>query len=114
LSNAQLNKLIWIETLVYASYLMNRLSSSAIWTPLEIWSDRAAQDYDLLKIFECHVYFRDKEGKLDLVFFGVKRNLKGYKLWTSKTRSLCWASMSHSMSFNGEANHLLAYGDIEN
>ena len=91
--NAQLDKLFWVETLVYASHLMNRLSSSAIegLTPLKSWSGRAGQDYDLLKEFECPAYFRVKEGKLDpqakeFVFLGVKRNLKGYKLWDSKNK----------------------------
>jgi len=38
LSNAQLDKLFWAETLEYASHLMNRLSSTAIGskTPLDI------------------------------------------------------------------------------
>ena len=40
LSNAQLNKSFWVEILVYATHLMNRLSSSVIGgkTLLEIWS----------------------------------------------------------------------------
>ena len=50
LSNAQLNKSFCDETLKYASYLMNRLSLTAIGgkTPLDIWSGGDAQDYDLL------------------------------------------------------------------
>ena len=50
LSNAQLDKSFWAEALKYASNLMNRLSSTVIGgkTPLNIWSDRAAQDYNLL------------------------------------------------------------------
>jgi len=45
----------------------------------------AAQDYDLLRVFGCPAYFRIKEGKLnpqtkEFVFFGVKKNFKGYKL----------------------------------
>jgi len=46
---------------------------------------RAAQDYDLLWVFRCSVYFSAKYGKLNpqvkkSVFFGVKKNMKGYKL----------------------------------
>jgi len=39
LSNAQLDKLFWAEVLVYASHLMNCLSSTAIEgkTLLDIW-----------------------------------------------------------------------------
>jgi len=53
LSNAQLDKLFWAEPLVYASHLMNKLSSSVIGgkTLLKIWSGRSAQDYDLLRVF---------------------------------------------------------------
>ena len=38
LSNALLEKTFWAEVLVYASHLMNSLSSTAIWdkTPLDI------------------------------------------------------------------------------
>jgi len=86
LSNAQLDKFC-VETLVYASHLMNKLSSSAIGgkASSKIWSSGAAQDYGLLRIFGCSAYFRVKEGKLnprakEFVFLGVKRNLKGYKL----------------------------------
>jgi len=67
---------------------MNRLSSSVIEdkTLLEIWSGGATQDYGLLRVFGCPIYFRVKKDKLnprakEFVFLGVKRKLKGYKLW---------------------------------
>jgi len=79
------------------------LSSSMIRgkTLLKIWLDGANQDYDLLMIFGCPAYCVT-EGKLDhrakeFVFFGVKRNLKGYKLLDNKTRRLCWKGMPYSM-----------------
>ena len=50
LSNARLDKSFWVEAIVYASHLINRLSSTAIGgkTLLDIWSSRAAHDYGLL------------------------------------------------------------------
>jgi len=87
LSNASLDKSFWAEASVYASHLMNYLSSTAIGgkTPLDIWSGGVAQNYDLLCVFECQAYFSVKDDKLNprikkFVFWGVKRNLKGYKL----------------------------------
>ena len=58
LSNASLDKSSWDEVLVYASYLMNMLSSTAIGgkTPLDIWSCGAAQRYNLLQVFRCPAY----------------------------------------------------------
>ena len=91
LSNTQLDKSFWSETLVYVSHLINRFSSSVIGgkTLLKFWLGGAAQDYDLPRIFEFPAYFHIKEGKLnhrvkEFVFLGVKRNLKGYKLWDPK------------------------------
>jgi len=50
LSNASLDKSFWVEVLVYASYLMNRLSLTVIGgkTLWDIWSGGAAQDFSLL------------------------------------------------------------------
>jgi len=50
LSNVRLDKSFWSETIVYASHLINGLSSTAIGgkTLVNIWSGEAAQDYDLL------------------------------------------------------------------
>ena len=86
LSNASVNKSFWVEV-EYASHLMNCLLSTAIGgkTLLDIWSGRAAQDYDLLWVFRCPTYFSIKNDMLNprakkFVFLGVKRNLKGYKL----------------------------------
>jgi len=47
LSIESLDKSFWANALVYANYLMNRLSSTAIGDkiPLNIWSGGAAQDY---------------------------------------------------------------------
>ena len=50
LSNARLDKSFWVETIVYASPLINGLLSTAIRgkTLLDIWSGGATLDYDLL------------------------------------------------------------------
>jgi len=86
-SNARLDKSFWVEEIVYASHLINELSSTAIGgkTPLNIWSGGAAQDYDLLREFESPAYFSAKDRKVNprekkFVFLGVKRNMKDYKL----------------------------------
>jgi len=47
-------------------------------TPLDIWSGRVAQDYDLLRVFGCPTYFSVKDAKLNprakkFVFFRVKK-----------------------------------------
>jgi len=67
LSNARLDKSFWAEAIVYASHLINGLSSTAIEgkTPLDIWSRGAAQDYDLLPVFESSAYFCAKDGKVN-------------------------------------------------
>ena len=46
---------------------MNRLPSSAIGgkTPLEVWSEKTAADYDLLRVFGCPAYYHVKDDKLD-------------------------------------------------
>jgi len=60
------------------------LSSSAIGgkTILEVWSEKAAQDFDSLRVFGCLAYYHVKEDKLDPrakkgVCVGFKRGIKG-------------------------------------
>jgi len=50
-------------------------------TPLKVWSEKAAQDYNLLQVFGSPAYFSAKDGKKNprtkkFVFLGVKRNMK--------------------------------------
>jgi len=58
---------------------------------LDIWSGGATQDYDLLWVFKCLAYFSVKDDKLNprVYVLGVKRNLKGYKLWDLEIRKSC-------------------------
>ena len=67
LSNARLVKSFWAEMIVYASHLINVLSSTAIGgkTPLKIWFEKAAQDHDLLLVFRSPTYFYAKDGKVN-------------------------------------------------
>jgi len=63
---------------------------------LDIWSGGAAQDYDLLLVFRCLAYISVKDDKLNprakkLVFLGVERNLKGYKLWGSENKKIVFS-----------------------
>ena len=87
LSNARLDKSFWAEAIVYASHLINGLSSTAIGgkAPLEVWSGKATQEYDLLRVFESLTYFSAKDRKVNhqsekFMFLGVKRNMKDYRL----------------------------------
>ena len=80
LSNTRLPKNLWAEAFTYTCYLVNRLPSFAIEskTPLEVWSGKTAQDYDLLRVVRCLTYYHVKEDKLDPrvkkhVFVGFKR-----------------------------------------
>jgi len=89
--NVGLPKKFWAETLAYACYLVNRLPLFVIGgkTPLKVWSGKAAQDYDALRIFGCPPCYHVKEDKLDPivkkdVFVGFKRGVKGYKIWDPK------------------------------
>jgi len=88
LFKVSISKSLWTEVLVYAYHLVNWLSSSAIGgkTPLEIWSEKVTQDYDLLWVFECPAYYHIKEDKLEPkarkgVFLGFKKGVKSYQIW---------------------------------
>ena len=67
LSNVRLPKNFWAEALAYGCYLINKLPSFAIGgkTPLEVWSEKADQDYDSLRVFDCPAYYHVKEDKLE-------------------------------------------------
>ena len=74
---------------------MNRLSSTAIGgkTLLNIWSGGATQNYNLLRVFESPAYFSANDSKVNprakkFVFLGVRRNMKGYKLWDHKNKKI--------------------------
>ena len=84
LSNASLGKQFWIEAVMYASHLMNRLPSSALngKTPFEVWSGKPTNDYDTLHVFGSTAYYHVKESKLDprakkALFMGVTLGVKG-------------------------------------
>jgi len=75
------------------SHLINRfpLSVIGVKTPMEIWSGKAATDYDMLRVFEYPAYYHVNNGKLEPrarkdVFLAFKRGVKGYKLLTLKTK----------------------------
>jgi len=95
LSNARLDKSFWAEAIVYANHLINGLSLTAIGgkTPLEVWSEKATQGHGLLREFGTPAYFSAKDGKVNprakkFVFLGVKRNMKGYRLWDSENKKI--------------------------
>ena len=52
---------------------------------MEVWSGKAAQNYDLLRVFRCPAYYYIKKDKLDPrakkgVFARFKKGVKGYKI----------------------------------
>ena len=60
---------------------------------MDIWSGGAAQDYNLLLVFESPAYFSAKDDKVNprakkFVFLGIKRNMKCYKLWDHENRKI--------------------------
>ena len=60
---------------------------------MDIWSDGAAQDYDLLRVFESLAYFSAKDGKVNprvkkFVLLGFKRNMKSYMLCDPKNKKI--------------------------
>ena len=67
LSNASLNKSYWVEILVYASHLINRLSSTSIGGKNRFGTQLggATQDYSLLWVFKCPAYFGVKYDKVN-------------------------------------------------
>jgi len=79
--------------MMYASNLINRLSSSVIGgkTSIEMWSGKVASDYDILRVFGCPTYHHLSDEKLEpqarkVVFLGFKRGAKSYKLWDSEDK----------------------------
>jgi len=80
---------------VYASHLINRLSSTAIGgkTPLEVWYEKATQDHGLMRKFGGLAYLSAKDGMVNprakkFVFLGVKRNMKGYRLYDPENKKI--------------------------
>ena len=93
LSNADISKSFWAEALAYACHLVNRLPSSARGgkTPLEVWLEKVAQNYNSLRVFGCLAYYHVKDNMLDprvkkRVFVGFKKRVKGYKILDPKDR----------------------------
>ena len=62
-------------------------------TPLKVWFRKATQDPSLMWEFESPAYFSAKVGKVNsrvknLVFIGVKRNMKDYRLCDPKNKKI--------------------------
>ena len=81
--------------IIYASHLINGLSSTMIGgkTPLKGWFEKAAQDHDLLRVFESPTYFCANDGKVNprakkFVFLSINRNMKGYELWDPENKKI--------------------------
>ena len=109
------SKMEWLRRWTVPCHLINMLSSSAIGgkTQMEVWSGKAAQDYDMLKIFGCLAYYHVKEDKLDsrakkAGFLGFKRY---ERLQAVRSQRQGWAEMSHSMRFLWWSLKLSACGE---
>ena len=60
---------------------------------MEVRSKKAAQDYNMIRIFGCPAYYHVKEDKLNLqvkkvVFLHFKGGVKGHKLCDSKDKKI--------------------------
>ncbi|KAG6433002.1 hypothetical protein SASPL_104605 [Salvia splendens] len=93
LSNTGLDREFSAEAITYAQHIVNRLPCSAIdgKTPLEVWSDKPAIDYDSLRIFGSIAYYHVNESKLDprakkALFMGFSAGVKGYRLWCLESK----------------------------
>jgi len=89
---------------MYVCHLINKLLSSAMGgkTLINIWSGKATQDYDSLRIFWYPAYYHIKEDKLDSrakkgVFWRFKRGVKCYKIWDIKDKKTI---LSKNVTFN--------------
>ena len=87
LSQSGLSKAFWGEAIAYASYVINRLPTSALdgKTPKEVWSGQPVSDYNSLHIFGCPAYYHVKESKLDPrskkgIFIGFSEGVKAFRL----------------------------------
>jgi len=97
ISNANLQKELWVEAISTASYLINRSPSVAIncKNPEEVWSGQSC-DYSHLRIFGCDAYSlipKNQHSKLDAkskyyVFVEYDYVVKGYKLWDPTSRKI--------------------------
>ena len=78
------------EAIVYASHLINRLSSTAIGgkTPLQVWSEKFAQDSDLLWVLGSPTYFSTKDGKVNprarSLYFLVPKDIQKARSYGTK------------------------------
>ncbi|GFS40862.1 hypothetical protein Acr_00g0070940 [Actinidia rufa] len=95
LSHAGLSNAFWIETVIYASHIVNRLPIAGIdgKTPIEAWSGKLVTDYDWLHIFGCSVYFHVTESKLDprakkAIFLSFSSGTKAYRLWCPELKKV--------------------------
>jgi len=72
-------------------------------TPLKVWSGKAAQDYDSLRVYGCPSYYHVRKDKLDPrakkgVFIRFKRGIeRATRFGILRTGSLSSAEMSRSM-----------------
>ena len=62
-------------------------------TPMEVWSEKIAQNYDMIRIFGCPAYYHFKEDILNprakkTVFLGFKRDVKVQAVGIPKMRRL--------------------------
>lgn len=87
LSNANLSKNFWGETVVTATYVINRSPSTTIGlkTPEEKWSGHPP-NLENLRVFGYVAYAHINQGKLEpralkCMFLGYPERVKGYRLW---------------------------------
>ena len=124
MSQARLSKSLWAEAVATATYLRNRMVTTALkngLTPYQMWSGKKP-DLSNIRTFGCIVYSHIPEGerrKLDmkankLRFVGYTESTSNYKVWDEVKRR-CY--VRHDLIFNegdfGETNDVVEK-EVEN
>ena len=124
MSQARLSKSFWAEAVATATYLRNRMVTTALkngLTPYQMWSGKKP-DLSNIRTFGCIVYSHIPEGerrKLDmkankLRFVGYTESTSNYKVWDEVKRR-CY--VRHDLIFNegdfGETNDVVEKEGLE-
>uniref|UniRef100_A0A1X7SV83 Retroviral polymerase SH3-like domain-containing protein n=1 Tax=Amphimedon queenslandica TaxID=400682 RepID=A0A1X7SV83_AMPQE len=124
MSQARLSKSFWAEAVATATYLRNRMVTTALkngLTPYYLWSGKKP-DLSNIRTFGCMVYSHIPEGqrrKLDmkankLRFVGYTESTSNYKVWDEVKRR-CY--VRHDLIFNeddfGETNNVVEKEGLE-
>ena len=62
-------------------------------TPMKMWTNKPATNYDSINVFGSTIYYHVKESKLNprakkTLFMGITGGVKGYRLWCPLTKKI--------------------------